>query len=57
MGVDVQYTPGKAFVGVGGSQPFAVPGAGHFGEVQAWNVATGQRVWTHNYPCPFGKRA
>src|SRR3989441_10929756 len=49
MGVDVQYTPGKAFVGVGGSQPFAVPGADHFGEVQAWNVDTGQRVWTHNY--------
>ncbi len=25
------------------------PGADHFGEVQAWNVDTGQRVWTHNY--------
>ena len=24
-------------------------GADHFGEVQAWNVDTGQRVWTHNY--------
>ena len=21
----------------------------HFGEVQAWNVDTGQRVWTHNF--------
>src|SRR5207237_821225 len=31
MGVEVQYTPGKAFVGVGGSQPFTVPGADHFG--------------------------
>ena len=26
------------------------PGADHFGEVQAWNVDTGQQVWTHNYP-------
>ena len=25
------------------------PGADHFGEVQAWNVDTGQKVWTHNY--------
>ena len=32
-----------------GSRPFAAPGADHFGEVQAWNVDTGQRVWTHNY--------
>jgi alcohol dehydrogenase (cytochrome c) len=26
------------------------PGADHFGEVQAWNVDTGQRVWTHTFP-------
>ncbi len=49
MGTQVQYTPGRPFVGIGGSQPFTVPGADHFGEVQAWNVDTGQRVWTHNY--------
>ena len=24
----------------------AVPGADHIGEVQAWNVDTGKRVWT-----------
>ena len=50
MGGQVQYTPGRPFVGVQGSQPFTVPGADHFGEVQAWSVDTGQRVWTHNYP-------
>jgi len=27
-----------------------VPGADHYGELQAWNVDTGQRAWTHNYP-------
>ncbi len=26
------------------------PGADHIGEVQAWNVDTGARVWTHTYP-------
>ena len=50
MGGQVQYTPGRPFVGVQGSQPFTVPNADHFGEVQAWNVDTGQRVWTYNYP-------
>jgi alcohol dehydrogenase (cytochrome c) len=47
---NVTYTPGKAFVGIqGGFPPLIVPGADHFGEVQAWNVDTGERVWTHNY--------
>jgi alcohol dehydrogenase (cytochrome c) len=50
MGGQVQYTPGRPFVGVQGSQPFALPGADHFGEVQAWNVDTGQKVWTYSYP-------
>ena len=46
----VTYTPGRAFVGIqGGFPPLTVPGADHFGEVQAWNVDTGQKVWTHNY--------
>ena len=46
---NVTYTPGRAYIGVTGSQPLIVPGADHFGEVQAWNVDTGQKVWTHNY--------
>jgi alcohol dehydrogenase (cytochrome c) len=25
------------------------PGATHIGEVQAWNVDTGKRVWTHTF--------
>ena len=28
------------------SSGFPAPGADHFGEVQAWNVDTGLRVWT-----------
>jgi alcohol dehydrogenase (cytochrome c) len=49
LGVKVEYKPGKAFVGITGSHPFTIPGADHFGEVQAWNVDTGQKVWTHQY--------
>jgi alcohol dehydrogenase (cytochrome c) len=49
MGVKVEYRAGKGFVGIGNSHPFTVPGADHFGEVQAWNIDTGQKVWTHNY--------
>ena len=28
---------------------FLAPGADHVGEVQAWNVDTGQKVWTHRF--------
>jgi len=49
MGVQSTYTPGRPFVGIGGSRPFMAPGSDHVGEVQAWNVDTGQKVWTHIY--------
>jgi alcohol dehydrogenase (cytochrome c) len=46
---EVEYTPGKGYTGarIGGMS--IQPGADHVGEVQAWNVDTGQKVWTHNY--------
>ena len=46
----VEYTPGKGYHRRKDGQ-CSVPAAGadHFGEVQAWNVDTGQRVWTYNY--------
>jgi alcohol dehydrogenase (cytochrome c) len=28
----------------------AVPGADHYGELQAWDPATGKKVWSHNFP-------
>ena len=49
MGTQPTYTPGRPFVGISGSRPFIRPGANHVGEVQAWNVDTGQKVWTHIY--------
>jgi alcohol dehydrogenase (cytochrome c) len=50
MGVASTYTPGRPYVGIGGSRPFIRSGADHVGEVQAWNVDTGEKVWTHFYP-------
>jgi alcohol dehydrogenase (cytochrome c) len=48
VGREIQYKAGTPFMG---AQPTmtVVPGADHIGEVQAWNVDTGKRVWTHKY--------
>lgn len=49
----VTYTPGRGYTGTqrgAAGPPPLVPGADHFGEVQAWNVDTGKKVWTHNWP-------
>jgi alcohol dehydrogenase (cytochrome c) len=43
------YSPGRPYTGAT-SVLSAQPGADHVGEVQAWNVDTGKRVWTHPYP-------
>ena len=52
VGVPVTYTAGRGFTGTGrtsGPGTTLWPGADHVGEVQAWNVDTGEKVWTHNY--------
>ena len=48
-GIPVTYTPGGRFTGSQSGGAFLNPGADHVGEVQAWNVDTGKRVWTHEY--------
>jgi alcohol dehydrogenase (cytochrome c) len=50
---DVTYVAGKGYSGVkfGRAPPVQPPATDHFGEVQAWNVDTGEKVWTH----PFEK--
>jgi alcohol dehydrogenase (cytochrome c) len=48
IGEPVQYVPGRGYTGAR-ITTYAVPNADHFGEVQAWNVDTGRKVWTHNY--------
>jgi alcohol dehydrogenase (cytochrome c) len=47
-GRPVTYTAGRAFTGATTTLLMA-PGADHIGEVQAWNVDTGKRAWTHSF--------
>src|SRR4029453_16052848 len=47
-GLPVKYSPGGAFTGARNVLSI-VPGADHIGEVQAWNVDTGARVWTRSF--------
>lgn len=48
IGRPVTYTPGRAFTGMSNNL-YIAPGGKHIGEVQAWNVDTGARVWTHTF--------
>ncbi len=48
MGRPVTYTAGGGFTGVTNNM-YLAPGADHIGEVQAWNVDTGKRAWTHTF--------
>jgi alcohol dehydrogenase (cytochrome c) len=48
VGRKAKYKAGSAFTGATSSLSIA-PGADHIGEVQAWHVDTGERVWTHTY--------
>jgi alcohol dehydrogenase (cytochrome c) len=48
-GVPVKYEKGQGFTGSKGGGTQLWPGADHVGEVQAWNVDTGEKAWTHNY--------
>jgi alcohol dehydrogenase (cytochrome c) len=47
-GRQVTYVPGRNYTGAS-TTLYAYPGAKHIGEVQAWNVDTGKRVWTHTF--------
>ena len=49
VGREVEYVPGQGFTGAS-SQVFVVNGADHLGELQAWDLATGEQVWTHEFP-------
>ena len=48
VGEAIEYEPGRGFTGAS-SQVFVVDGADHLGELQAWNLATGEQVWTHEF--------
>jgi alcohol dehydrogenase (cytochrome c) len=51
-GQKVPLKPGELWLG---TKPEDIglmvkPGADHFGELQAWNPATGEKAWAHNFP-------
>ncbi|MGE0405009.1 MAG: PQQ-dependent dehydrogenase, methanol/ethanol family [Candidatus Korobacteraceae bacterium] len=48
-GIPITYSTGKSFSGVKAGGVTLREGATHVGEVQAWNVDTGEKVWTHTY--------
>ena len=48
VGEKVKYTPGERYVGATATL-YVAPGADHIGELQAWNLDTGQKVWSHNF--------
>jgi len=48
-GDPVKYSPGSPFTGAKYTLVLAPGAADHIGEVQAWHVDTGKRVWTHEY--------
>ena len=48
VGKPVSFVAGRSYTGAS-STLLVSPGADHIGEVQAWNVDTGKRVWTHAF--------
>ena len=49
----VEYRPGWPYVGAT-VDVFRRDGAEHVGELQAWSLDTGERVWTYELPTRFG---
>ena len=47
-GSEVVYRPGSSFTGAS-TQMTLQPGADHVGELQAWNMDTGERAWTREF--------
>lgn len=48
-GQPVEYRPGQDFTGRASTEGSIRPGSNHIGELQAWNVNTGEKVWTHEF--------
>jgi len=49
IGKPVTYSAGRSYTGASNTL-FLAEGWDHIGEVQAWHVDTGKRVWTHTFP-------
>jgi alcohol dehydrogenase (cytochrome c) len=51
-GQDVPLVPGELWLGTKPEDNILLirPGATHWGELQAWDLSTGKKVWQHNFP-------
>jgi alcohol dehydrogenase (cytochrome c) len=49
-GEPVKYVQGERYMGVAKNVLKMVAGADHIGELQAWDLDTGKKVWTTNLP-------
>ena len=47
-GREIDYEPGQGFTGAS-TQTFVREGADHLGELQAWDLATSEEVWTREF--------
>ena len=47
-GREVEYIPGRRFTGAQ-TELVVRDGADHIGELQAWNLDTGEKVWSHEF--------
>lgn len=45
----IEYRRGQGFTGLSDSEFFIADDADHIGELQAWNMSTGEEVWTHEF--------
>jgi alcohol dehydrogenase (cytochrome c) len=52
-GREVEYIPGQNFTGAE-FEVFKRDGADHIGELQAWDLDTGERGWNHELPSRTG---
>ncbi len=48
IGAKIAYTPGQPYTGAT-TTLYIAPGADHIGELQAWNIDTGKKVWSHPF--------
>jgi len=48
-GVEAEYRPGQNYTGITGMQASLVAGTDHIGEIQAWNIDSGEKVWTKEF--------
>ena len=48
-GEEAEYVPGRGYTGITDVSGELLPGTDHVGELQAWDLTTGERVWTAEY--------